>query len=205
MTAIKKATRAQQMRMRARAAAPKKAAAAAPKKAMQAKIPASAKKPMGMGASKAKAPGMKQKLEGMEKHTQRDAAPGMGASKAKAVPGGRFGSGARPKPPGMNANKAKAVPHGDYASADTAQKMDAMRAKKPMGMSAIRAQPRVAAPKPAPAAAPAAPAAPPSPPSEAPAAPGMKSGGMCGYKKGGSIAARADGIAKKGRTKGRFI
>lgn len=49
-------------------------------------------------------------------------------------------------------------------------------------------------------------AAPPSaPPSAPPAAQGMKKGGMCGYKEGGRIASRGDGIAKKGRTKGRFI
>lgn len=34
---------------------------------------------------------------------------------------------------------------------------------------------------------------------------GMKKGGMCGYNAGGKVPARADGVAKKGRTKGKFI
>jgi len=129
MTAMKKATRAQQMGMRARAEAPKKAAPAAPKKAMAAKIAKTDKKPMA------------------------------------------------PKRPAMPAMK------------------DTMERKGGMGMA-----PKRPAMPPRPMTAP-----PSAPPSAPPAAQGMKKGGMCGYKEGGRVASRGDGIAKKGRTKGRFI
>lgn len=77
-----------------------------------------------------------------------------------------------------------------------------MKRKKmnPALMAAMMA-PKMAAPKmadPMAAAAPMAPAG----------IPGMKKGGMCGggkaMAKGGSASSRADGIATKGKTKGKF-